>query len=52
MSCMAVERPTSGMVSPGSSALRSAVVGFLASARALATTESTSVMSKGLGRYS
>ena len=39
MSCMAVERPTRGMFSPGSSALRSALVGFLASARALATTE-------------
>jgi uncharacterized membrane protein YbjE (DUF340 family) len=49
---MADERPTSGMVSPGSSALRSLLEGFFASARARATTDSTSAISKGFGRYS
>ena len=46
------ERPTSGIVSPGSSTLRSAPFGLRASASARDTTASTSAISNGLGRYS
>ena len=52
MSCMAGERPTSGMVSAGCAASSAASRLRLGSARARPTIDTSSFRSKGFGKYS
>jgi uracil DNA glycosylase len=52
MSCIAGERPTSGMLSASSPRPLSAFSGFFGSDKARPTMEISSFRSKGLGRYS